>query len=86
MTNRSSTKTNETPYTLSSILGEALPRPKALKLIQNDAEAYRIFQELPHPDQEKILGFIQGNQGLKILHDKFSQHVFNPKTHFLSMI
>jgi hypothetical protein len=68
-------------YTLENILGAELPREEAIALIKNDADAWQRYCMLQPNNQEKILGFIQGNQGLKILHDNFSQHVLNPENH-----
>ncbi len=68
-------------YSLQDILGTTVPKGEALRSIQNDPEAFTIFEALSTEDQNRILSFMQGNQGLQIMHDKFSQKILNPATH-----
>ncbi len=68
-------------YTLRDILGAELTHEEALARIESDPEALEIFQSFDETHQEMILSFIQGNQGLRILRDRFSQRVLDPYTH-----
>lgn len=69
------------PYTLADILGAALPREDALAAILADAGTARIFSTFPAAEQERLIAFIQGAQGLKITYDSFFKYVMNPDTH-----
>lgn len=63
---------------LSEVLGKAISREEALRIIQNNYQAYIQFQEFPEEHQEQVLEFIQGTRGLPILYDSFFQNIFNP--------
>ncbi len=85
MTNLSHTSngdlTSQRPYSLENILGAAMSRPQALALIRSDTEAYNIFQTFPDIEQHRLLSFIQGNQGLRIMYESFAQKILKPSTH-----
>ncbi|MDE7313305.1 MAG: PD-(D/E)XK nuclease family transposase [Eubacterium sp.] len=68
-------------YKLEDILGAAIPRAEALAAIQEDQQAYRLFSGFPPVEQERLIAFIQGAQGLKITYDTFFKHVMNPDMH-----
>lgn len=68
-------------HTLEDILGAAVSREDALSLIQRDADAFRLFSTFPQEEQENLLAFIQGTQGLSITYDSFFKHVMNPDLH-----
>lgn len=69
------------PYALEDILGAAISREDALALIGRDADAFRLFSTFPHEEQEKLLAFIRGAQGLNITYDSFFKYVMNPSQH-----
>ncbi len=79
------TKPNAVPkpvlYRLEDILGAAVPRIEALAAIQSDIQAYKLFSGFPPGEQEKLVAFIQGAQGLKIMYDTFFKYVMNPDVH-----
>lgn len=54
-------------YTLRDILGEVISREEALTRIQNDREAFSLFEPLPDAAKDKLLSFIQGSCGLSML-------------------
>lgn len=66
---------------LDHILGPAISKQSALAAIHADAAASRIFSGFPPDEQEKLIGFIQGAQGLKITYDNFFRHILNPNIH-----
>lgn len=66
-------------YTLSDILGEAMPYEEAVTLIEADPEARKHFNSLSPAAQQKVISFIQGNTGLKILGDKCFKEIISPK-------
>jgi len=66
-------------YTLSDILGETLPYEEAVNLIETDPEAWQHFNSLSPAAQQKVISFIQGNTGLKILGDKCFKEIISPK-------
>lgn len=68
-------------YTLADILGESLSREEALALIQSDEEAFSLFKPLSDASKDKLLSFIQGNTGLKILNDKCFPKIMSPELH-----
>lgn len=82
---KKNTKPNaiQTPefYRLEDILGAAVTRTEALAAIQEDTRAYRLFSGFPLQEQEKLVAFIQGAQGLKITYDTFFKYVMNPDIH-----
>lgn len=80
MSRLSSSKKHSAPhvYTMRDIFGATLSREKALALIQSDDEAFCQFKTLSDASKDKILSFIQGNSGLKILNDKCFLRIMNP--------
>lgn len=75
------TQSPNTSISLSSIFGEEITKEEALFLLQQDLETYQTFLRFPLSEQENILSFIQGQQGLKITYDTFFNHVFSPILH-----
>ncbi len=72
---------SQSNYSLEDILGESITHEEALSIIASDANTLRIFKSFPHAEQEKLISFIQGNQGLQIMHDGFAKHVLDPALH-----
>lgn len=68
-------------YSLADILGKSLSHQEALERLKAAPETYRRFQSFPPPEQERLLDFIQGNRGLKILNDDVFYYVMNPTIH-----
>lgn len=65
-------------YTMQDIFGDSISREEALSIIQSDPEAFSKFESLSAKSKDKILSFIQGNSGLKILNDKCFLRIMNP--------
>lgn len=65
-------------YTMHDIFGNSISREDALALIQSEPEAFSKFEPLSVKSKDKILSFIQGNSGLKILNDKCFLLIMNP--------
>ncbi len=68
-------------YSLQDILGQTLSREEALASIRSDPKSLSDFLLLSAENKEKILSFIQGNQGIQIMHDTFSQKILDPSLH-----
>ena len=51
---------------LSNLFGDRISKEEALSLLQQDSETYEKFLTFPLEEQENVLSFIQGQQGLKI--------------------
>ena len=66
---------------LENILGAATSRDDAYAAIRADASSHKLFSSFPPDEQERLLSFIQGAQGLKITYDSFFKYVMNPDTH-----
>ena len=66
---------------LENILGAAISRDDAYAAIRADASSHKLFSSFPPDEQECLLSFIQGAQGLKITYDSFFKYVMNPDTH-----
>lgn len=75
------TQLQNNSVTLSTLFGEQISKEDALSLLQQDPETYQTFLTFPIDEQENILSFIQGQQGLKITLDAFFNHVFSPILH-----
>ena len=67
-------------HTFSEIFGERRPRHEIISIIENSL-LYEEWKNFSANDQESILSFLEGSQGLQILSDKFFQHVFKPDVH-----
>ncbi len=74
-------KQNHDKFTLKEILGSSISRSDALAAIRADSMAYQTFSSFPLEEQEKLISFIQGVQGLTITYDSFFKHIMNPDTH-----
>ena len=68
-------------YQFSDILGDSCSREDALLKLKSDDASYRIFLDFPQEEQEKIVSFIQGAQGLKIIYDNFFKKIMDPDAH-----
>ena len=71
---------NTSPLTFNDIFGEIRSREYILKTIKS-SYLYEDWKNFSYEDQGSILRFLQGQQGLQILSDKFFQHVFKPDDH-----
>ncbi len=65
-------------YTIHDVFGDSISREEALSIIQSDPDAFSRFKSLSTKSKDKILSFIQGNSGLKILNDKCFLRIMNP--------
>ena len=74
-------KQTHNQFTLKEILGSSISRSDALAAICADSIAYQTFSSFPLEEQEKLISFIQGVQGLTITYDSFFKHIMNPDTH-----
>lgn len=70
-----------TSYHLSDILGAPCSYEDALLSLQSDVDAYRMFLDFPPEEQKRILSFMQGSQGLKIIYDSFFKKIMDPDVH-----
>ena len=66
---------------LSDLLGLPCSLEEALYRIKSDPETYQKFLSFPPVEQEKVLLFIAGQKGIKILYDSFFQKVMSPHLH-----
>ena len=66
--------------TFGEIFGDKRPRPEIISIIEKSL-LYEEWKSFSANDQESILSFLEGSQGLQILSDKFFQHVFKPDVH-----
>ena len=74
-------KQNHNQFTLKEFLGSSISRSNALAAIRADSMTYQTFSSFPLEEQEKLISFIQGVQGLTITYDSFFKHIMNPDTH-----
>ena len=81
MSNKSQTKTQGSNLQLSDILGPPVAKEQIMKKLKKDAETYERFLSFPPKEQERLLSFMAGQQGLQITYDPFFQKVFSPYMH-----
>jgi len=62
-------------------LGERIPREEITTRINNDPASKELFESFSGADQEKIIGFLAGEQTLQILYDKFFKKILDPEEH-----
>ena len=74
-------ESQNTSSNLSNLFGNQISAEEALSLLQQDAETYEKFLTFPPAEQENVLAFIQGQQGLKITLDTFFNYVLSPTNH-----
>lgn len=65
----------------SYVFGPRSSLEEALDLIKSDPETYHRFLTFPIGEQEKVLSFIAGQRGLKIVYDSFFQKIMSPTLH-----
>lgn len=75
------TATEASKPLLSHVFGPPASREEALARIKNDPETYRRFLSFPASEQKKLLSFIAGQRGLKIVYDSFFQRIMSPVLH-----
>lgn len=68
-------------FTMSDIFGPQYSTDEALERIKNDFETYQRFLNFPPVEQKKVLSFIAGQRGLKIVYDSFFQKIMSPLLH-----
>lgn len=70
-------ETTSRNYTKADVLGEAISREEALKLIKADIETAKKFFGFKNEYQEIILAFLQGQRSLVISYDNFFKKIFD---------
>lgn len=75
--NNNSTKT----YELADIFGPARSKQEVLSQILKDKKLRNKYFEFPEQQQEELLGFLMGKNGLRITYDSFFKKIFDPDIH-----
>ncbi len=65
---------------INRAFGEKISREKILAKISSIPETKNLFDSFSKEDQEKIIGFLAGEQTLQILNDKFFKKILDPET------
>ena len=81
MSNKTQAKTQGSNLQLSDIFGPPMAKEQIMEKLKKDAETYERFLNFPPKEQERLLSFMAGQQGLQITYDPFFQKVFSPYMH-----
>ena len=81
MSNKIQTQTQGSNLQLSDIFGPPMAKEQIMEKLKENAEIYERFLSFPPKEQERLLSFMAGQQGLQITYDPFFQKVFSPYMH-----
>ncbi len=73
--------TSAKSYSLTDVFGPARSKQEVLSEILNDKKLRLRYFDFPEQQQEELVGFLMGKNGLRVTYDTFFKKIFHPDDH-----